>query len=135
MSNCERQKLTGQNFTVIPGTFAVCRLPADEAAPGWVEGAPFWSITRTLDELCVICPEVLVPADVKRESGWSLLKLEGPLPLNAVGILASFAEPLEHAGISIVAISTFDTDYIFVSQEDEERAIRVLVNAGHVLLS
>jgi hypothetical protein len=127
--------VTGQRFTVIPGTFAVCRLPADEAAPGWVEGAPFWSITRTLDELCVICPEVLVPGEVKRDSGWSLLKLEGPFPLDAVGILASFAAPLERAGISIVAISTFDTDYILVGQKDEERAISVLVKAGHVLLS
>jgi hypothetical protein len=88
-----------------------------------------------LDELCVICPEVLVPADVRRESGWSLLKLEGPFPLDAVGIVASFAGPLERAGISIVAISTFDTDYILVGQRDEGRAISVLVDAGHVLLS
>src|SRR3954463_2110855 len=101
-------------IAVLPDTLAVCRLRASERIPSWAlelhEG--FVSITRTPDELSIVCDEEAVPPDVEVESGWRALQLPGPIPFDQVGVLASVATPLAAAGVSIFAISTFDTDYV-----------------------
>ncbi len=78
-----------------------------------------------------MCPDTAVPRGMARESSWSLIKLHGPFPLTAVGLLASIAIPLAAAGISIFAISTFDTDYILVREKTLEKAIEVITSGGH----
>src|SRR5262245_38404217 len=103
-------------FSVMPGQFAVCRLSPHEVIPGWAHSLLFSSITRTADELSIICPASQVPSDIRLEGGWALLKLHGPFALDTVGVLRSVAGPLAEVGISILAIGTFDTDYILLKQ-------------------
>lgn len=125
-------------FSVVPGTFVVCRFPAKAPVPPWAAKA-FTSITRTSDELSIICEERRLPADVggadfQLERGWSLLKLQGPFSLDAIGVLASVTKPLAEAGISVFSISTFDTDYLLVKRIHAKQAIAALTLAGHRLV-
>ena len=116
---------------VLPQTFAVCRLPADADVPPWAVAARFFSITRTEDEMSVVCPAVSVPEGVESEGGWQVLKVQGPLDFSLTGVLASLAAPLAEAGIPIFALSTFETDYLLVKKDQLERAMKVLAKAGH----
>ena len=112
----------------------MCRLAAGEPVPDWAVGGDFFCVVRTRDELSVVCAENRVVGARDRisvEGGWVTLKLEGPFPFEMTGVLASFIEPLAEAGIPIFAISTFDTDYVLVKQEDLERAGTALQAAGH----
>jgi len=72
-----------------------------------------------------------VPADVLCEKGWRCLKVDGPLDFSLTGILTSLAAPLSAAGISIFAISTYDTDYLLLKEEQLDSAIRTLQQYGH----
>jgi uncharacterized protein len=98
--------------------------------PAWACGA-FVSITRTPEELSIICADELVPADVQRVAGYVAIGVEGTLAPELVGVLVSMAKPLAEAGIPIVAIGTFDTDYVLVRATDLERATHALSEAGH----
>lgn len=118
-------------LTVLEERLAVCRLDVGADIPAWATRASFFSVTRTEDELSIVCPEVNVPEDINREQGWRALKLEGPFELSMVGILASVAEPLAGAGVSIFAVSTFDTDYVLVGEEQLELANDTLREHGH----
>jgi hypothetical protein len=95
-----------------------------------VHGA-FFSVTRTPAELSVVCDVASVPSGVKGDGPWSALAVRGPLDLNITGVLAGLATPLAVAGISIFAVSTYDTDYVLVRHHDMDRAVRVLREAGH----
>jgi|SRR5215831_2401619 len=119
-------------FSRIPGEFAVCQLPADTNLPHWAQS--FFSITRTADELSIVCLAQQVPADVKSERGWACLKLEGPFPFTMTGVLASFLQPLAQAQISIFALSTFETDYVLVKEHAVAGAVEALGHAGHVFV-
>lgn len=110
---------------------AVCRLEPSSGVPGWATGAEFFSVMRTTDELSVVCPEEDVHDGVRSEVGWIVLALEGPFEFSEVGVLASVAAPLAEAGVSIFALSTYDTDYVLVKEEVVERAISALVERGH----
>lgn len=123
-------KAPGQRFRALPGNYAVCRLAPDAAVPGWAAG-PFLNITLTDDELAIICPAERVPMDVRAERDWRVLKLVGPFPFTAVGVLASLATPLARAGISLLSIATYDTDYFLVKSSVFDDAVAVLVAAGH----
>lgn len=118
---------------LIPGEFTVCRLPPNEPVPAWAGSAVFSSVTRTPDELSVVCPAGQVPAVAKAEPGWRMLKLAGPLDFGAVGIMVSVAGPLASAGISLLTIGTFDTDYVLVKAGRLADAIRTLEAAGHTV--
>lgn len=123
-------KTPGQRFRVLPGLYAVCRLGPAEAVPAWAAGA--WvNITFTDDELSIICPADGVPAEVRAERDWRVLKLVGPFPLTTVGVLASLATPLAQAGISLLSVATYDTDYLLVKAQAFTDAVAVLVAAGH----
>ncbi len=119
---------------LLPDEFTICRLAASEAVPAWAGSSAFSCITRTADELSVICPTAQVPATVKHESGWRLLKLAGPFAFTETGILASVLAPLAADRISILATSTFDTDYVLVKGGQLEAARRSLTRAGHQVL-
>jgi hypothetical protein len=113
-------------------TFAVCQLPAGEKVPEWaLSSRGFLSITRTEEELSVVCEERLVPEMVKAERSWSAFRVQGPLDFALTGILAQLAQPLAEAKIPIFAVSTFDTDYVLVKTEFAEKAKNVLTISGH----
>ena len=118
-------------LSLLPQTYAVCRLGSEARVPRWATSGRFFSVTRTAHELSVVCEERAIPGEVTREGGWRCLKVLGPLDFGLTGILASLTAPLAEAGISIFAISTYDTDYIMVKAVDLERAVAVLSSSGH----
>src|SRR5207248_152752 len=99
-------------LSLLPERFAISRLAADSAIPDWATQGPFFSITRTGDELSVVTELSRVPAGVQSQPGWRVLKVHGPFVLSEVGVLAALAKPLADAKISLFAVSTFDTDYL-----------------------
>jgi enamine deaminase RidA (YjgF/YER057c/UK114 family) len=113
---------------VLPERLAVCRLEGAARVPSWALELheAFTSITRTADELSIVCPEEAVPPDVRVEGGWRALKVPGPIPFEQIGVLAGLAAPLAAAGISIFALSTYDTDYVLVKEDDLQRALVAL---------
>ena len=116
----------------MPGRLAIARLHPRAAVPEWARhAAPLVSVARTEDELSIVCPEEWVPRCVQRSAGWLCLKVIGPLDLAAVGILAALVDPLRDEGISVFALSTFDTDYVLVPEVQRDHAIRALEVAGH----
>jgi hypothetical protein len=123
-------EFTGQRFRVLPGQFAVCRLDPRGAWPGWARGS-FVSVTATEDELSIVCAATAVPPEIVADREWRVLKVAGPFAFTTTGVLASLAAPLAQAGISLLAIATYDTDYLLVKSEALERAVATLVAAGH----
>lgn len=120
---------------VRPEVLAVARLDAGSAVPEWATSGALWSISRSENELSIVCGERFVPdGHSPVERGWRALELEGPIPFGLTGILASVLDPLAAAGIGIFAFSTFDTDYILVKSADIAPAIAALRDVGHVLL-
>ncbi len=119
----------------VEGVLAVCRLAPDDALPGWFQGdggaAGLWAMARTPDELSLLVPEAAVPSDVRAERGFNALVVGGPLDFALTGVLASLAAPLAQAGVSLFALSTFDTDYVLVRAADRARAESALTAAGH----
>ena len=111
----------------------MCRLDADAPVPTWASGAGLVCITRTSGELSIVCPEDRVPPGVRRISGYVAIGVKGPLAPELVGVLASMATPLADASIPIVAIGTFDTDYVLVRATDLNRAAHALSAAGHTI--
>ena len=113
---------------MLEGTYSVCRLPPSDRVPSWAlelhEG--FVSITRTPDELSIVCADEAVPPDTTVEDGFKALQVPGPIPFSETGVLARIATPLAAAGISIFAVSTYDTDYILVRAADLEKALEAL---------
>ena len=119
---------------LLPGRYAVCRLESGDSPPTWARGG-FVSLTRTPDELSVVCAEESVPAAARCERGWRCLKVLGPLDFALTGVLAALAAPLAKANVSIFAISTYDTDYLLLPDASLERAVAALTGAGHEVTS
>lgn len=116
---------------ILPARLAICRLPTDALLPDWLAGGPLWAAAHTAEELSLVCEAASVPAGVRSEGPWSALKVDGPLDFALTGILASLAGPLASAGVSLFALSTFDTDYILVREERLADAVAALEAAGH----
>ena len=116
----------------LPGRYAVCRLEPTSPLPPWATG-PFVSLTRTADELSVVCSDDDVPPDIRVERDWRCLRVAGTLDFGMVGVLAGLVGPLAAAGVSVFAVSTFDTDYFLVKDQDLWRVGDVLRNAGHAV--
>ena len=121
-------------LSLLIGRMSVCRLDPTAEIPDWAITGGFFSVTRTTDELSVVCPEEAVPEDVRGERGWRVLKLEGPFEFSEVGVLASLTAPLAEASISLFALSTYDTDYVLVKEEQLESAVAALRGRGHEVL-
>ena len=119
------------SLLVLNPVFAICTLKRDALLPEWALSSDFFSITRTYDELSIVCLQESIPQDVKINKGWRCLKVQGPLGFDIVGILASLSLPLASEGVSIFVFSSYDTDYIMVKNYDLDKAIEVLRKAGH----
>ena len=116
-----------------PDTFAICRLDVSAPIPDWATAGAIFSITRTAEELSIVCEQALVPNDIRSERDWRCLQVAGPLPFAMVGVLASLAQPLAEAKISVFAVSTFDTDYLLVKALHLAQAIEALQQFGHAI--
>lgn len=117
---------------VLPELYAFCRLQPNGAIPHWaLLGDDFISLTRTHEELSVVCLQGNVPAEAQAERGWRCVKVEGPFDFSVAGVHASLALPLAEANISVMAIATYETDHLLLKEEDLEHAVNVLKQAGH----
>ena len=131
-----REPLT---LAVLAEPLSVLRFPADADVPEWaLHAGSFASVTRTADELSVVCatarvPSTPSPAGTERDDGWRALKVVGPFAFTEVGVLLQVAAPLAAAGISILAMATFDTDYVLVQETQLARAVAELRAAGHTV--
>jgi hypothetical protein len=143
----------------VDGRFAVVRLPAHAEPPAWaVFTRGLFSVTRTSDELSLVVDEAAVPhrsaappeqapprvepsdagtdaaaraAPMRVEAGWAAIRVEGTLPFGLTGILAGLTKPLAAAGVGVFALSTYDTDYLLVKEDDFSAAVQALREAGH----
>jgi len=127
----ERQRL---RFRWLKSLYTIVRLASDASVPEWATRGEFTSITRTSDELSLVCQIENLPANLSSDR-WICLKLEGPFPLSLTGVLLSFIEPLSSKGIPIFAIATYDTDYVLIHQDFAGAALQILQESGHELIS
>ena len=125
------RKLT---LSVLGDSYAICKLSPGERVPDRVESGEFWSVTKTREELSIVCAEADIPEAVRSDKGWRCLKVHGPLDFSLTGVLVSLALPLAEAGVSVFVISTYDTDYLLVKEERLDLALAVLAESGHGVL-
>lgn len=131
---CDNQRMARfLRFAVLPERLAIARLEPDSDLPEWAASTVFCAVTRTSEELSVVCPESEVPTDVECDRGWRALKIEGPLGFDEVGIVRSLAVPLAEVGVSIFVISTYETDYVLVREVQLEMALSALAEHGHTV--
>ena len=119
------------NFTILEDNFTIHRLGTEAAIPQAVFASPFYAIAKSENELSIVIAEGIPIESDQSESGWSVLRVEGSLDFSLTGILAGIASTLAGAGISIFAVSTFDTDYVLVRHERLEATKAALMAAGH----
>ncbi|APC40849.1 ACT domain-containing protein [Clostridium estertheticum] len=115
--------------------FSVCRLNKNEQIPEWVKNSSFYSISKTSDELSIVCSQDSIPSNIKCEKDWRILKVEGPLDFSLIGIISSISTILALKRISIFAVSTYDTDYILVKNKDIDNAILALSNERYEIIN
>ncbi|UJR37275.1 hypothetical protein I4U23_029984 [Adineta vaga] len=114
--------------------FVICRLSPSSSLPAWAFDGPFVSITKTNDELSIITiDDQRLPRDIQCERNWKCFKLKGPFSFDMTGILTSILNPLAKTDVGILAISTFDTDYVLVKDKNLQVAIDALVQNGHII--
>lgn len=118
------------NLDILEGTYSFCRLPAEAKLPSSVYESRFFSISKTDQELSVICETKYGPSGAQEEKNWAIVRVEGPQAIELTGVIAALTVPLAEAKISIFAISTFDTDYLLIRNSHLKKAIMVLEAAG-----
>lgn len=123
-------------LTLLPLCLAVCGLPAAAPIPAWATAGAFFSVTRSADELSIICPEAQLPAgglpaDMQHTPGWACLKVEGPFDFSVTGVLSALVTPLAEAGVPCLAVATYQTDYLLVQTAHLPAALAALRAAGH----
>ena len=118
-------------LAVLPGMYGIARFAPDARISFRYERSFFYSLAKTDQELSLVCEEEFLPADVKAERGRRLIRVESTLAFSLTGIVAALAVPLAEASVSIFSVSTYDTDYLLVRDEDVEKAIAALERAGH----
>lgn len=115
-------------------TFTINKLPQFAEIPSILDQGDMCFISRTDEELTIVCPDYMAPNNVQQELGWRCFKVDGEMKLQEIGVLASLAQPLADAGIPIFVVSTYATDYIFVMEENLVEAVKALQQAGHKFL-
>jgi len=120
------------NLMLLPQAFTVCQIP-DTSEIDFSREFVFFS--RTDEELSLVCETAYVPQHtLAREDGWCGFRVCGVLDFSLVGILAQISGTLAEQGISIFAVSTYNTDYIFTKADVFDRAIETLAGAGYAIL-
>lgn len=125
-------------LSLLPRELAVCRLPPDARVPDWAWHGPIQSVTRTDEELSIICAHDATPANGSRpglhvDGPWRVFKLHGPFAFDVTGVVSTLTAPLANAGIAVFILSTYDTDWILVKEEQAPKALETLRNEGHTV--
>jgi len=120
------KKIQKLSLSILPEKLGVCHFAAKSAIPDWAKDINFCSITRTSKELSIICPQDKIPAGVLVEKNWRALKINDPIDLYSIGVISSLVKPLADAGISILEISTYETEHTLVEDKNLAKAKKVL---------
>lgn len=118
---------------VLPERFGICRFDPNVSIPDWALTSRFYSITQTQEEVSIVCHEGVIPQEIRYEKGWRCLKVQGPIDFSEIGILSSLAQPLASKNVAIFALSTYDTDYLFVREKDLSKTIETLSQEGFLV--
>jgi hypothetical protein len=119
------------NLSLLDEEYGICSLPAAASIPDWSLKQSLISITRTDEELTIVCRQDLIPPEFKSDLNWRCFKIDGAFDLNQTGVISSISSPLADAGISIYVISTYSTDYFLVKEKKLDQTISVLSDSGH----
>jgi hypothetical protein len=132
----KKETMDSKNLSlkILPDRMAVCRFEPTTPVPDWIDQSGFYSITRTEEELTIVCAETLVARGTTSEAGWRCFKVEGPLDFSEIGIIFSLTQPLARSGVSVFVLSTFDTDYLMVKEKNLSEAIDALRAEGHKIV-
>nr|WP_269327372.1 ACT domain-containing protein [Kineosporia mesophila] len=114
---------------------ALVRLAPDSPDPTWAVGAPLVSISRTTDEISVVCPTNSLPEPVPGpvEGPFTVTRAAGALEFSQIGVLLRLLKPLADAGIPVLNVSTFDTDWVLVPAAQSVVAASVWRHAGYTV--
>lgn len=129
-----RKRQPSVTLQQLAGGYAIAQLGRDEPVPAWADGEGFVSVSRSDEELSVVCRSDRVPVSVRHDAGWTCFKFRGPFAFDETGIALAVIRPLSEADIGIFLVSTFDTDYLLIKTENVERARELLSEAGHVVV-
>ena len=127
--------LNNLKFRVLKGLYSVCRLNNDAEISDWINKSEFYSITQTDCELSIVCFQENIPSAVKFEKDWKIITIDGKLDFSLIGIISKISSLLAENGISIFVISTFDTDYFMVKQENFDKTIELLKAIGNFMMA
>ena len=122
-----------RTLEVLPERFGICRFGPNVSIPDWALTSHFYSITQTQEEVSIVCHEGVIPQEILYEKGWRGLKVQGPIDFSETGILSALAQPLARENVSIFALSTYDTDYLFVREKDLSKTIETLSQEGFLV--
>ena len=123
------------HLSLLKDKYAICSLPATAPIPDWALKESLISITRTGDELTIVCPQDLIPSQCQCDLNWRCFRIDGAFDLNQTGVISSISSPLALNQISIYVISTYNTDYFLVKEKNVEQTISVLTSSGHSITS
>jgi len=124
------------NFEILNHFYAIYRFDTNAQLPDWIYQSEFYSVTKTNDEISVVTSQQIIESnDVKSSNNWRVLKIIGPLDFSLVGIIADIAAILKQEQISVFTISTYDTDYILVKENNLDKAVKALKERGHKFIT
>ena len=110
--------------------FSVVKLSAESEVPAWVLRSDVYFLSKTSDELSIMCPRSGAPDNVQRSDGWRCLRVDVELGFEQIGVVATVSTPVANAGISLFLVSTYDRDYVLVHQENLTRALQAYEESG-----
>ncbi|MDD5145979.1 MAG: ACT domain-containing protein [Candidatus Pacebacteria bacterium] len=113
-------------LSILPEKLGICHFEKNSLIPDWAKNISFCSITRTGDELSIVCPQDKIPGGVLYERNWRCFKVQGPLGFTITGIVSSLSAPLAKAKISIFYIDTYETSYLMVEDKNLNKAKIIL---------
>ena len=116
---------------LLENKYSICRMNDTGMLPLWALSGNVLMFAKIEGEMSVICEEKYVPDGTVNESGYRIIKIDEKLEFSLIGILADLAAVLKEAEISLLAESTFDTDYILIKDDKVAKAVKFLRRAGY----
>jgi len=123
------------NLRLLPEAFGILKLTPSQTIPTWATDGSHFFIAQTDDELSIMCPQDCIPDDLTYSADWRCFRVDGDLEFDEIGVVARVSKPLADKGISLFLVSTHDRDYVFVSQNDLNRATHIYQSAGYTVNS
>ncbi|MCX7778918.1 MAG: ACT domain-containing protein [Patescibacteria group bacterium] len=128
----KQKKLKKFTLFLLPEKLGICHFDKNHSIPDWAIESEFFSINKTPDELSILCSENKIPGGVLAEKNWRVFQVKGPLGFSLTGIVSFLSTILAKAGISILYVSTYETDYIFVQEEKLEKVKEIFKKYCHL---